>query len=270
MIGSRSPLPPESKNKTPPKHSRPKSKKKTPKSERSSLPKIHLVRSSRPLPKIPKSRSIALPKPPNRSPSLLSTRLSVSDSAGLSGISGLAISLVSPSRRAGLRHRLSTLSLSGLSVSCSVTALRSLIEHEMVEIMDKSKEQKSMHAQALTLAVSSGAAMMHLYEKNKTGEEAKNDSSGIFWDNDSLAALLALELKVTFLFCWVMLRVHAGGPPSDPQSKLIDTYIKEKHQGEITFGGKSRVGRGAYMDQTSGFHGLLVVPFDGRVQGSSL
>ncbi|KAK9092638.1 hypothetical protein Syun_027549 [Stephania yunnanensis] len=81
-----------------------------------------------------------------------------------------------------------------------------------------------------------------------------------------------------------------SGPLSDPQSKLIDTYIKEKHHGEITFGGKSRVGRGgmtakvkaaiyaayagipvvitrngAYMDQTSGFHGLLVVPFDGRV-----
>ncbi|KAK9114757.1 hypothetical protein Syun_021554 [Stephania yunnanensis] len=92
-----------------------------------------------------------------------------------------------------------------------------------------------------------------------------------------------------------MLRGLYGGPPSDPQSKLIDTYIKEKHQGEITFGGKSRVGigsmtakvkaainaayagipvvitrNGAYIDQTSGFHGLLVVPFDGRVQGSSL
>ncbi|KAK9168657.1 hypothetical protein Syun_000797 [Stephania yunnanensis] len=57
----------------------------------------------------------------------LNYRLSISDSAGLSGISGLAVSLVSPSRRGGLRQRLSTLSLSGLSVSCLVTALRSLI-----------------------------------------------------------------------------------------------------------------------------------------------
>ncbi|KAK9124681.1 hypothetical protein Sjap_014283 [Stephania japonica] len=31
-----------------------------------------------------------------------------------------------------------------------------------------------MHAQALTLAVLSGAAMMHFFEKNKTGEEAEN------------------------------------------------------------------------------------------------
>ncbi|GLT72364.1 hypothetical protein SLA2020_443050 [Shorea laevis] len=35
-----------------------------------------------------------------------------------------------------------------------------------------------------------------------------------------------------------------SGPPSDPRSKLIHTYIKERHQGEITFGDKSRVGRG--------------------------
>ncbi|KAK9092615.1 hypothetical protein Syun_027526 [Stephania yunnanensis] len=110
-----------------------------------------------------------------------------------------------------------------------------------------------------------------------------------------LAALLALELKADLLILLSDVEGLYSGPPSDPQSKLIDTYIKEKHQGEITFGGKSRVGRGgmtakvkaainaayagipvvitrngAYMDQTSGFHGLLVVPFDGRVQGSSL
>ncbi|KAK9168756.1 hypothetical protein Syun_000896 [Stephania yunnanensis] len=38
---------------------------------------------------------------------------------------------------------------------------------------------------------------------------------------------------------WLVLR--------STQSKLIDTYIKEKHQGEITFGGKSRVGRGGMI-----------------------
>ncbi|KAL5733148.1 hypothetical protein ACOSP7_032490 [Xanthoceras sorbifolium] len=70
------------------------------------------------------------------------------------------------------------------------------------------------------------------------------DSSGIFWDNDSLAALLALELKADLL---ILLSDVAGlysGPPNDPKSRLIHTYIKEKHQGEITFGDKSRVGRG--------------------------
>ncbi|KAI3966385.1 hypothetical protein MKW92_046914 [Papaver armeniacum] len=46
------------------------------------------------------------------------------------------------------------------------------------------------------------------------------DSSGIFWDNDSLAALLALELKADLLI------------------------LLSDHQGEVTFGDKSRVGRG--------------------------
>ncbi|XP_050387828.1 delta-1-pyrroline-5-carboxylate synthase [Argentina anserina] len=70
------------------------------------------------------------------------------------------------------------------------------------------------------------------------------DSSGIFWDNDSLAALLALELKADLLVLLSDVEGLYSGPPSDPRSKLIHTYIKEKHQTEITFGDKSRVGRG--------------------------
>ncbi|XP_019419158.1 PREDICTED: delta-1-pyrroline-5-carboxylate synthase-like [Lupinus angustifolius] len=70
------------------------------------------------------------------------------------------------------------------------------------------------------------------------------DSSGIFWDNDSLSALLALELKADLLILLSDVDGLYSGPPSDPQSKLIHTYIKEKHQNEITFGDKSRVGRG--------------------------
>ncbi|XWS07710.1 hypothetical protein CRYUN_Cryun41cG0013300 [Craigia yunnanensis] len=70
------------------------------------------------------------------------------------------------------------------------------------------------------------------------------DSSGIFWDNDSLAALLALELKADLLVLLSDVEGLYSGPPSDPKSKLIHTYVKEKHQGEITFGDKSRVGRG--------------------------
>lgn len=71
------------------------------------------------------------------------------------------------------------------------------------------------------------------------------DSSGIFWDNDSLAALLALELKADLLVLLSDVDGLYSGPPSDPRSKIIHTYIKEKHQSEITFGDKSRVGRGA-------------------------
>ncbi|KAI3824725.1 hypothetical protein L1987_06196 [Smallanthus sonchifolius] len=40
------------------------------------------------------------------------------------------------------------------------------------------------------------------------------------------------------------LHVLYSGPPSDPQSKLIHTYIKEKLEYTITFGDKSRLGRG--------------------------
>nr|ALP82445.1 delta 1-pyrroline-5-carboxylate synthase [Lycoris radiata] len=70
------------------------------------------------------------------------------------------------------------------------------------------------------------------------------DSSGIFWDNDSLAALLALELKADLLVLLSDVEGLYSGPPGDPHSKIIHTYIKERHQGEITFGDKSRVGRG--------------------------
>ena len=70
------------------------------------------------------------------------------------------------------------------------------------------------------------------------------DSSGIFWDNDSLAGLLAIELKADLLVLLSDVDGLYSGPPSEPQSKIIHTYIKEKHHSEITFGDKSRVGRG--------------------------
>ncbi|XP_052209963.1 delta-1-pyrroline-5-carboxylate synthase [Diospyros lotus] len=70
------------------------------------------------------------------------------------------------------------------------------------------------------------------------------DSSGIFWDNDSLAALLALELKADLLILLSDVEGLYSGPPSDPHSRLINTYVKERYEGLITFGDKSRVGRG--------------------------
>lgn len=70
------------------------------------------------------------------------------------------------------------------------------------------------------------------------------DSSGIFWDNDSLATLLALELKADLLVLLSDVDGLYSGPPADPHSELIQTYIREKHQSEITFGDKSRLGRG--------------------------
>lgn len=70
------------------------------------------------------------------------------------------------------------------------------------------------------------------------------DSSGIFWDNDSLAALLALELKADLLVLLSDVEGLYSGPPGERDSKIIHTYVKERHQGEVTFGDKSRVGRG--------------------------
>jgi len=70
------------------------------------------------------------------------------------------------------------------------------------------------------------------------------DATGIFWDNDSLAALLALDLRADLLILLSDVEGLYSGPPSDPRSKLIHTYIKEKHEETITFGDKSRVGRG--------------------------
>ncbi|WJX81900.1 Delta-1-pyrroline-5-carboxylate synthase, variant 2 [Trifolium repens] len=78
----------------------------------------------------------------------------------------------------------------------------------------------------------------------KAPYELLQDSSGIFWDNDSLAGLLALELKADLLVLLSDVEGLYSGPPSDPKSKLIHTYVKEKHHTKITFGDKSRLGRG--------------------------
>jgi delta-1-pyrroline-5-carboxylate synthetase len=70
------------------------------------------------------------------------------------------------------------------------------------------------------------------------------DPSGLFWDNDSLAALLAAELNADLLIILSDVDGLYSGPPSDPQSKIIHTYINEKHGKLINFGAKSSVGRG--------------------------
>ena len=59
-----------------------------------------------------------------------------------------------------------------------------------------------------------------------------------------MAGLLALELKADLLVLLSDVDGLYSGPPSEPSSKIIHTYIKEKHYHEITFGDKSRVGRG--------------------------
>lgn len=53
-----------------------------------------------------------------------------------------------------------------------------------------------------------------------------------------------MELKANLLVLLSDVEGLYSGPPSDPNSKLINTYIKEVYEGAITFGDKSRVGRG--------------------------
>nr|AGW20993.1 delta 1-pyrroline-5-carboxylate synthetase 1 [Saccharum hybrid cultivar] len=77
-----------------------------------------------------------------------------------------------------------------------------------------------------------------------TRRQPYEDSSGIFWDNDSLAALLAAELNADLLIMLSDVEGLYSGPPSDPQSKIIHTYVNEKHGKLISFGEKSNVGRG--------------------------
>ncbi|KAK4431720.1 Delta-1-pyrroline-5-carboxylate synthase [Sesamum alatum] len=101
------------------------------------------------------------------------------------------------------------------------------------------------------------------------------DSSGIFWDNDSLAALLALELKADLLVLLSDVDGLYSGPPSDPHSELIHTYIKERHEGAITFGDKSRVGRGGMTAKVkaavyAAYAGIPVVITSGFATGNIL
>nr|QMU23583.1 delta-1-pyrroline-5-carboxylate synthase isofrom 1 [Dracocephalum kotschyi] len=101
------------------------------------------------------------------------------------------------------------------------------------------------------------------------------DASGIFWDNDSLAALLALELKADLLVLLSDVDGLYSGPPSDPHSELIHTYIKERHEGLITFGDKSRVGRGGMTAKVkaavyAAYAGIPVVITSGFAYGNIL
>ncbi|KAG8078478.1 hypothetical protein GUJ93_ZPchr0007g3222 [Zizania palustris] len=82
-----------------------------------------------------------------------------------------------------------------------------------------------------------------------TRRQPYEDSSGIFWDNDSLARLLAEELRADLLIMLSDVEGLFSGPPSDPQSKIIHTYVHEQHGKLISFGEKSRVGRGGMQSK---------------------
>eukprot|EP00899_Mesostigma_viride_P002182 jgi/Mesvir1/11965/Mv00285-RA.1 len=70
------------------------------------------------------------------------------------------------------------------------------------------------------------------------------DSGGIFWDNDSLAALISLEIEADLLIILSDVEGLYSGPPGHADSRLIHTYDRNMHDKTISFGEKSRVGRG--------------------------
>ena len=65
-----------------------------------------------------------------------------------------------------------------------------------------------------------------------------------FWDNDSLAALLAQELDAELVVLLSNVDGVYTGPPDDPKSELIHTWCPEIHEKIIKYGDKSSAGRG--------------------------
>ena len=77
-----------------------------------------------------------------------------------------------------------------------------------------------------------------------TRRDPYKDAGGIFWDNDSLAALLSLELEADALVILSDIDGLYTGPPCDPDSVIVHTYVPAEHTGALKFGEKSRYGRG--------------------------
>ncbi|KAK9811960.1 hypothetical protein WJX73_003110 [Symbiochloris irregularis] len=80
---------------------------------------------------------------------------------------------------------------------------------------------------------------------SKGAVQTKENSPKVpFWDNDSLAALLAIELNADLLMLMTDVNGLYTGAPSDPSSKIIHTYCPAIHDPLIKFGQKSGGGRG--------------------------
>lgn len=63
-------------------------------------------------------------------------------------------------------------------------------------------------------------------------------------DNDQLAAELSTAMNADLLVILSDVDGLYTGPPSDPSSRLIQTYYPEHANNMVKFGRKSRVGRG--------------------------
>ena len=72
-----------------------------------------------------------------------------------------------------------------------------------------------------------------------------------FRDNDSLAALLAIELQADLLLLLTDVQGLFTGSPADPKSQFIATYCPELHDPLIKFGDPSTQGRGGMTSKVS-------------------
>ncbi|PWA95082.1 Aldehyde dehydrogenase, C-terminal [Artemisia annua] len=118
-----------------------------------------------------------------------------------------------------------------------LTSAQLLMSHNDVRSPESRKQLTDTVTSLLSLEV-----ILIFNDNDAISTTAPYESFGIHWDNDSLAALLALELKADLLMFLSDVDGLYSGPPSDPQSKLIYTYIEEKHGNTITFGDKSSLG----------------------------
>jgi len=83
-------------------------------------------------------------------------------------------------------------------------------------------------------------------------------SSGRFWDNDSLARLLAVQLQADLLVCLTDVEGLYTGAPDLPESELIPTYSPSVHDPIIRFGAKSTMGRGGMSSKVESAWGAAL------------
>jgi len=83
-------------------------------------------------------------------------------------------------------------------------------------------------------------------------------------DNDSLSALLSVELKADLLMMLSDVQGIYSGPPDQPESRLLDTF-RPNDVTNVEFGEKSRVGRGGMESKVKVVSCLFVGVFYKKV-----
>jgi delta-1-pyrroline-5-carboxylate synthetase len=72
----------------------------------------------------------------------------------------------------------------------------------------------------------------------------QHETDTVFTDNDGLAAKLAHQLHADLVVLMTDVDGVYTGPPTDPNSKLIEVWSPKLHDHMIEFGANSKHGRG--------------------------